>query len=330
MVSAFFIIFSVGILHAAEPPATKAIKVGLVLDRGGRDDKSFNAAAFRGATEAQTKLKIQLKTVEASQDSEFEPSLRTFAQRGYDLVIAIGFAALDSVKKVSGEFPKVQFLIVDAKVDAPNVRSISFKEQEGSYLVGVIAALTTKSKVVGFIGGMDVPLIRRFEMGYRAGVTATDPKITVLTNFVGSTSTAWRDPSKGKELAISQYQKNADIIFTASGASALGVFDAAEESKKFVIGCDSNQDWVKPGHVLTSMIKKVDTAVFSTIEATAQGTFKPGVVEWGLAEGGVDYSVDKDNRALLTPAVEKKANDVKKKIEGGKIRVPDYYTDAKS
>jgi basic membrane protein A len=305
------------------------LKVGLVLDKGGRDDKSFNAAAFKGASDAQKTLGIQLKVVEASQDSEFEPSLRTFAQHGFGLIMAIGFAATDAVKKVSAEFPKVNFLLVDAKVGGPNVRSISFKEQDGSYLMGVLAGLASKSKVVGFIGGMDVPLIRRFEMGYRAGALSVDPKIKVLTNFVGSTSTAWRDPSKGKELAMAQYKKNADVTFTAAGASGLGAFDAAEELHKLVIGCDSNQNWVKPGYVLTSMLKRVDKAVNDTINLVAQGKFEAGVVEWGLKEGGVDFALDKDNRALITPAMEKKVNEVKKLIESGKIKVPDYYLQGK-
>jgi len=309
----------------ARAEGAKKLKVGLVLDKGGRDDKSFNASAFKGATEAEKKYGISLKVVESSDDSAVEPSLRTFAQRGFDLVIGIGFVMEEPMKKVAIDFPKTRFLIVDAESKAPNVRSVLFKEHEGSYLVGALAAMTTKGKAVGFIGGMDIPLIRRFEMGYRAGVQAVNPKLTLVTNYVGSTSDAWRNPTKAKELATSQYKKDVDTIFTAAGASGLGVFDAAEEQTKFVIGVDSNQNWVKPGRVLTSMIKKIDVAVFETIELATQDKFTPGKVVLGLKEGGVDYALDQYNRSLISPAIEKKVNDLKTKIIQGKIKVPDYY-----
>lgn len=301
------------------------LKVGLVLDKGGRDDKSFNAAAFKGATEAKEKLGIQLKVVDASDDTALEPSLRTFAKRGYDLVIGIGFAQADPISRVSKGFPKTHFLIVDAPVKGPNVRSIIFKEHEGSYLVGAIAALTTKTSVIGFIGGMDIPLIRRFELGYRSGAQSIDPKVKVLTNYVGSTSDAWKNPTKAKELAMSQVHKNADIIFAAAGSSGLGVFDAVEEKGKFAIGVDSNQNWIKPGKILTSMIKRVDLAVYQTIEQKTKNAFSAGVSYWGLAEGGVDYALDSNNRPLISPGVEKKANELKRKISKKEIKVPDYY-----
>ena len=305
--------------------AGKPVKVGLVLDKGGRDDKSFNAAAFKGATEAQKKLGINLKVVESSDDTALEPSLRTFANLGYDLIIGIGFVQSAAIKRVAADFPKIHFAVVDSPVDLPNVRSIIFKEHEAGYLVGAIAALTTKTNTIGFIGGMDIPLIRRFELGYRSGATATKPGIQVLTNYVGATSEAWKNPGKGKELALSQYNRGADIIFAAAGASGLGVFDAAEETKKLVIGVDSNQDWVKPGRVLTSAIKKVDMAVFDAIETEQKGKFQPGAVSWGLPEGAIDFSVDQYNRSVLTPDVEKKANALKSKILHGQIKVPDYY-----
>lgn len=301
------------------------LKVGLVLDKGGKDDKSFNASAFKGATEAQKKLGISLKVVESSDDASIEPSLRTFAQHGYDLIIAIGFVMVDSVNKVAADFPKVKFLLVDAKGKGPNVRSLMFKEQEGSFLVGALAALTTKSKSVGFIGGMDIPLIRRFQKGYQAGVKYIDPKIAMLTNYVGSTSEAWRDPTKAKELAVSQYHRKVDVIFTPAGASGLGVFDAAEEQKKLVIGCDSNQNGVKPGRVLTSMLKRLDIGVYDTIEKTVAGKFEPGVFELGLKEGGIDFAMDENNRSLVPPTIETKLNELKKKIIDGQIKVPDYY-----
>lgn len=305
--------------------AAEKIKVGLVLDKGGKDDKSFNAAAYKGAMEAKEKLGVEIKTVEASDDAAIEPSLRSFAQRGYDLIIGIGFVQGSAVQKVAAEFPQKQFLLVDAKVALPNVRSILFKEHEGAFLVGMIAALTTKTNTIGFMGGMDIPLIRRFETGYRAGAQHANPKVEVVTNYVGSTSDAWRNPTKGKELAVSQFKKKTDILFAAAGASALGAFDAAEELKKFMIGCDSNQNWIKPGRVLTSMLKRVDLAVYDAIETKQKGTFQAGEFDWGVKEKAVDYALDEHNRALLTPEVEKKVNDARDKMVTGKLAVPDYY-----
>lgn len=301
------------------------IRVGLVLDKGGKDDKSFNAAAYKGAMEAKEKLGVDVKVVEASDDAAIEPSLRTFAQRGYDLIIGIGFVQGSAVQKVAQEFPKKQFLLVDAKVSLPNVRSILFKEHEGSFLVGVIAALTTKTNKVGFLGGMDIPLIRRFETGYKAGVHYVNPRIEVASNYVGSTSDAWRNPTKGKELAVSQFKQKTDILFAAAGASALGAFDAAEELKKMIIGCDSNQNWIKPGFVLTSMLKRVDLAVYDAIESKQKGTFQAGEFDWGLKEKAIDFAMDEHNRKLLTSDVEKKANEVREKIVTGQLSVPDYF-----
>ncbi len=312
-------------LGLAWQPAVAEIKVGLVLDRGGKDDKSFNSSAYLGATQAKEKLGIFLKYVEANDDNAFEPLLRAFAQRDFDLIIGIGFAQKEAVKKVAAQFPKKHFAIVDSEVDAPNVRSLMFEEHEGAYLVGAIAALTSKTGKIGFVGGMDIPLIRRFEMGYEAGAKKINPGITVLANFVGVTSEAWNNPPKGKELGVTQYDGGADVIFAAAGASGLGVLDAAEERKKFAIGCDSNQDWAKPGFVLTSMLKRVDEAVFATIEEAKQGKFSGGVKHFGLGNSGVGYSVDQYNAKILTEAVRQRADELKEEIIAGKIIVPDYY-----
>ena len=303
----------------------KPVQVGLVLDKGGKDDKSFNSAAYKGATEAKEKLGIELKVVESSDDSALEPALRTFAQRGYNLVIGIGFVQADAVKKVAQQFPKTHFLIVDSHVDLPNVRSVIFKEHEGAFLVGYIGALTSKTATLGFVGGMDIPLIRRFEFGYRAGALAARPEAKVLVNYVGSTTDAWKNPTKGKELALSQYQKGADIIFAAAGASGNGVFDAAEEKKAMAIGVDSNQNWIKPGRILTSMLKRVDLAVFEAVELETRTTFKAGKFSLGMKEGMIDYALDSHNRSILTPEVEKLANAMKSKILSRSVKVPDYY-----
>ena len=280
MLSMFLLAFGFQAAGAAD------FRVGLVLDRGGKDDKSFNSSAYQGATEAKQKLGIFLKFTEAADDNAYESLLRAFAQRDFDLIIGIGFAQKEAVKKVAAQFPDRHFAIVDSEVDLPNVRSLLFEEQEGSYLVGAIAAMTSKTGKIGFVGGMDIPLIRRFEMGYEAGAKKINPQISVTANYVGVTSEAWNNPPKGKELAIHQYDDGADIIFIAAGASGLGVFDAAEEQKKFAIGVDSNQDWIKPGLVLTSMLKRVDRAVYTTIEEAKTGKFTGGVTRFGLADHG--------------------------------------------
>ncbi len=300
-------------------------KVGLVLDRGGRDDKSFNASAFAGASQAKEKLGISLKYVEAGDDNAFEPLMRAFAQRKFDLIIGVGFAQKEAVAKVAGLFPKIRFALVDAEVEAPNVRSLLFEEHQGAYLVGAIAALSSKTGKIGFVGGMDIPLIRRFELGYEAGAKKVNPRITVLANYVGVSGEAWNNPPKGKELALAQYDAGADIIFAAAGASGMGVLDAAEERKKFAIGCDSNQNWTKPGRVLTSMLKRVDEAVYLTIAEAQAGNFSGGIRRFGLADKGIDYAVDQYNASILSDAVRKRAEELKAEIIAGKIVVPDYY-----
>src|SRR6266404_9229451 len=305
--------------------AAAEFKVGLVLDRGGKDDKSFNSSAFAGASEAKVKLGITLKCVEATDDNAFEPLLRALAQRDYDLIIGIGFGQAEAVKKTAQQFPKKQFAIVDGQVDAPNVRSLLFEEHEGAYLVGAIAAMSSKTGKIGFVGGMDIPLIRRFELGYEAGAKKINPQMVVVANYVGVSSEAWNNPPKGKELALSQYEAGADIIFAAAGASGLGVFDAAEDKKKFAIGVDANQDWTKPGLILTSMLKRVDLSVYSTIEDAKAGKFTGGVKRFGLADKGIDYSVDQYNAGILAESVRRRADELKSEIIAGTITVPDYY-----
>jgi basic membrane protein A and related proteins len=315
----------VGLLGILAPSARADFKVGLLLDRGGKDDKSFNASAYEGATEAKKKLGITLKYVEATDDNSFEPLLRAFAQKDFDLIIGIGFAQKEAIAKIAAQFPKTHFAIVDAQVDAPNVRSLLFEEHEGAYIIGAIAAMTSKTGKIGFVGGMDVPLIRRFEMGYEAGAKQINPQISVIANYCGVTSEAWNNPPKGKELAMAQYDGGADVIFAAAGASGFGVFDAAEEKKKLAIGVDSNQDWTKPGMILTSMLKRVDLAVFSAIRDAQAGQFTGGVKRFGLADKGVDYSIDQYNDKLLPDSVRQRADALKADIIAGKIIVPDYY-----
>jgi basic membrane protein A len=301
------------------------LKVGLVLDKGGKDDKSFNSAAYAGATKAEKELKIELKYVEATDTNAIESLLRNFARKNYDLVIGVGFAEKDSMSKVAPQFPNVKFAIIDGEVSKPNVRSLMFAEHEGAFIVGALAAMATKTEHVGFVGGMDIPLIRRFSMGYSAGAKYIKPKINVSENYVGVTGEAWNNPAKSKELALTQYGNGADVIFVAAGASNTGVFDAAEDKKKLAIGCDSNQNWIKPGFILTSMFKAVDVAVFDTIKDAQQNKFTGGLVQFGLKNLGVNYTSDKYNEKLLTAEMRTKIEEIKKKIILGQIQVPDYF-----
>ena len=301
------------------------IRVALVLDKGGKDDKSFNSAAYLGAMKAKDDLHVYVKYVEATDENSFETLLRAFAQKDFDIVISIGVTQRDAMQKVAAQFPKKHFAIVDAEVKAPNVRSMLFEEQQGSYLMGAAAALTSKTGEVGFIGGMDIPLIRRFQMGYEAGAKKINPGIKVVSNYIGITGEAWNNPAKGKELAVSQYDQGADVVFAVAGASNMGVFDAVEEKGKFAIGVDSNQDGIKPGRILTSMLKRVDVAVYTTCQDLAQGKFEPGVRHFGLDSQGVDYAVDSFNAKILPESTRNRLDALKAQIVAGKIQVPDYY-----
>ena len=323
--SRLLIAFVGALLFGSSAVSQAAIKVGLVLDRGGKDDKSFNASAYAGATRAEKELGVTVKTVEATDSNAFESLHRSFAQRDFDLIIGIGFAQADAVKKVAAAYPNKHFAIVDSEVAAPNVRALMFEEHQGSYLVGALAALKAKSGKVGFIGGMEIPLIRRFEMGFEAGVKKINPKAQITVNYVGVTGEAWNNPPKARELALSQYQQGVEVIFAAAGASGNGVFDAAEEKKKLAIGVDSNQNWIKPGYILTSMLKRVDQAVYETIKLGNESKFSAGVQRFGLANSGVDYAMDSYNEKLITPEMKKQVDDLKAQIISGKISVPDYY-----
>ena len=301
------------------------LKVGLVLDKGGKDDKSFNSAANEGALKAQKDFKIQLKVVEATDDNAFEPLLRNFARAKFDLIVSVGFAQAEALKKISAQFPDRKFAIVDSEVASSNIRSLLFQEHEGSFLVGALAAMSSKTGKLGFIGGMDIPLIRRFVMGYEAGAKHVNSKATVTTNFVGVSGEAWNNPPRAKELAVTQYGRGVDVIYGAAGASTMGLLDAAEEKKKLAIGVDSNQNGIKPGYVLTSMLKRVDVAVNSVIKDTVEGNFTAGTVRYGLANQGVDFAMDQHNEKLVSKENLAKMNALKASIIAGKVKVPDYY-----
>ncbi len=318
----FALVLGLSTLSLAAAPK---LKIGLVLDKAGKDDKSFNASAFEGMDKASKELQIETKYVEGTDDNAFEPLLRSFAKKDYDLIISIGFAQAEALSKVAAQFPQRKFAIVDSEIKLPNVRSLMFEEHEGSYLAGALAAMKSPSGKIGFIGGMDNPLIRRFLLGYEAGAKAVNPKATVVTNFVGMTGDAWNNPPKAKELALAQFQTGSEVIYTAAGASNKGVFDAAEEKKRLAIGCDSNQNWIKPGFILSSMMKRVDQAVYNTIKDTTEGKFTAGTVRYGLKNSGVDLARDSYNSKLIDAAQSQRLGQMKQDIIDGKIKVPDFY-----
>ena len=308
--------------RAAEA-ADKKAKVGIVFDIGGKDDRSFNAAANAGMLRAKQELPIVLRDVEPGDPTSIEPALRAFAQYGYNLITGVGFAQGPILKDVAKDYPQLHFVIIDSVVEAPNVACLLFREHEGSFLVGMIAAATSKTGVIGFVGGMDIPLIRKFQVGYEEGARYINPNIRVMQNYVGITDTAWNNPGKGRELANAQYEQGADVIFSAAGNSGLGVFDAAENYKKFAIGVDANQNWIKPGYILTSMIKRIDNAVYSVVKEQVEGKFQPGVHVYGLENDGIGYALDDYNRALIPPAVIERVEQARRDIIAGKIKVTD-------
>jgi basic membrane protein A len=299
------------------------VRVGIVFDIGGKDDKSFNAAAWEGVKRAAQDLPIKLRDVEPGDPTSIEPCMRAFAERGYDLIIGVGFAQMPIMERVAHDYPNLKFAIIDEVIDLPNVASLIFKEHEGSFLVGMIAGSVTKTNKIGFVGGMDIPLIHKFETGYEEGARYANPKVEVFDNYVGVTDAAWNNPGKGKELAKAQIDRGADIIFQAAGNSGLGVFDAAEETAKLAIGVDSNQNWVKPGFILTSMIKRVDVAVYNAVKEVVEGRFKGGIHLFGLENDGVAYALDEYNRSLIPEEILEAVERAKQEIIAGRIKVTD-------
>jgi basic membrane protein A len=321
------------------------VRVGIVFDIGGKDDRSFNAAAWAGAKCAETgnwpdgtscgkpPLGIVLRDIEPGNPTSIEPAMRAFAEREYDLIIGIGFAQTPIIESVARDYPNIRFAVVDGVSNLPNVASLVFKEHEGSYLVGMLAARASKTGTIGFLGGMDIGLIHRFKEGYEEGARSVNPNIRVIPNYVGVTDAAWNNPGKGKELALAQIGKGADVIFTAAGNSGLGAFDAVEQMGKqngrathLVIGVDSNQNMVKPGFVLTSMVKRVDNAVYDIIKDVVNKQFQTGFHVYGLDKDGVGYSLDEHNKDLVTPEMLQQAEEAKKKIISGEIKVTDAMT----
>ena len=302
--------------------ATAALKVGLIYDVTGRGDLSFCDAAYAGAKKAENEWGFKLTEVTPSQSTDTELTLRRLAKLKYDLIIGVGFLFQEPMKRVAADFPDVKFALIDAIIEHPNVASLTYRAHEGTYLAGVMAALKTETKQIGFIGGMKVPLVEAFEIGFQAGIKAANPDVELVTDYVGVTPQAFNDPAKAKELALAQYNRGVDIILAAAGASGLGVLEAAKANEKLIIWVDSNGNHLAPGLVLTSVIKGVEMSVYETIKSVQEGNFAGGLKDYGLKKGGVEYIVDDVNRELLPDEILKQVEVFKAKIIAGDIVVP--------
>lgn len=298
----------------------------VIFDLGGKFDKSFNEAAFNGAKRWADEFNGKFLEIELQSEAQREQALRRFAESGANPVITTGFAMSAPLAEVAPDYPDTTFVTIDGYVDAPNVLTIGFTEHEGSYLVGVLAGMATKSNTVGFIGGMDVPLIRKFACGYAQGVKAANPEAKVIANMTGTTPSAWNDPVKGSELTKAQISQGADVIYAAAGGTGVGVLQTAADENILSIGVDSNQNYLHPGKVLTSMLKRVDVAVYESMKAGDD--LEGGKVEiLGLAENGVGYAMDEYNAELISKEMELAAEKAKADIIAGDIVVHDYTSD---
>ncbi|MBC7729513.1 MAG: BMP family ABC transporter substrate-binding protein [Microbacteriaceae bacterium] len=296
-----------------------AAQPAVIFELGGKADRSFNQAAFEGAERWKKTTGGHYLTFEVAQSAQREQAARRFAERGAAPVVAIGFPQAASITTVAREFPKTPFAIIDAVVDLPNVQSFVYREHEGSFLVGLLAATASKRGTVGFVGGMDIPLVRKFLCGFEQGAKYANPKAVVLSAMAGSTPAAWTDPERGAELTRSQIARGVDVVFAAAGSTGLGILQAARDGGILAIGVDSNQNHLHPGTMLTSMVKRVDLAVVQAFNGV-----KPGITSLGLKEGGVGYALDQHNERLLTPAMRRAADAAKAEIVAGRLKVIDY------
>ncbi len=306
-----------------------AFKPAVLFDMGGKFDKSFNEGIWNGLEKFRKETGIKYREFEVRQEAQREQFLRKLASRGSDPVIAVGFGQAAALTKVAKEFPNTRFSIIDMVVDLPNVQSIIFKEHEGSFLVGVLAAMKSKTGKVGFVGGMDIPLIHKFACGYVQGVKHINSGTTVFQKMTGTTPAAWSDPARGAQLAKTMYDSGADIVYAAAGSTGLGVLQAAADNKKLSIGVDSNQNHIQPGSVLTSMLKRVDVAAYEVFKTGYDGTWKPGFKILGLAEDGVGWALDEHNDNLVTGQMRSKVEQVRNDIIAGKIKIHDYMSNNK-
>ncbi|MGI1663913.1 BMP family lipoprotein [Palleronia sp. KMU-117] len=299
----------------------------LIFDLGGKFDKSFNEAAFNGAQRWAQETDGTFLEIEMQSEAQREQALRRFAESGANPVVMTGFAFGNVLNEVAADYPDTQFAIIDMVVDQPNVRSVVFSEHEGSFLVGMMAGMASETGTVGFIGGMDIPLIRKFACGYAQGVKAANPDATIIANMTGTTPAAWNDPVRGGELTKAQISQGADVVYAAAGGTGVGVLQAAADAGIKSIGVDSNQNHLHPGSVLTSMLKRVDNAVYEAFKTGTEGTFETGVVVMDLAADGVGYAMDENNAELVSAEMQAAVEDAKAKIISGELAVHDYMSD---
>ena len=305
-------------------------KPAVIYDMGGKFDKSFNEGVYNGIKKFEDETGVKVMEFEVTNETQREQAMNRMVQRGATIVLGVGFAQADAINKVAAANPDKKFAIIDVSwLDQPNLRQYAFKEHEGSYLVGVAAALASKTGKVGFVGGMDIPLIRKFACGYVQGVKSVGADIEVLQNMTGTTPSAWNDPGKGSELTQSQIDRGADVVYHAAGGTGIGVIRAAADAGKLSIGVDSNQNHLASGSVLTSMLKRVDVAAYQTMKDAMSGNFETGVRTLGLAEGGVGWSLDEHNAKLISGDMKMKLDAAGKAIMDGKVAVHDYQSDSK-
>lgn len=314
---------------AATSAYSSDIRPAVVYGTAGKYDKSFNEAAFKGADRFKADTGIDFREFEPRDDTQGEQALRNFASRGFSPIVAVSFTWTAAVDKVSAEYPDTQFVLIDAVVEKPNVRSVTYRENEGSYLVGIVAAMASKSGTIGFIGGMDIPLIRKFSCGYEQGARAARPEIKILQNMAGTTSAAWNDPVKGAELAKGQMDQNADVMYVAAGVTGIGALQAIADAHKLSIGVDANQNYMHPGSVLTSMVKRVDLSVYNALSDARAGKFSGENESVGVADEAVGWAVDDYNRSLISPEMETAVSKAKVEIASGDLKIHDYMTDNK-
>lgn len=305
---------------AAVKDEKSEVKVGIVMSTGGLGDKSFNDSAYRGLEMAKKELGVEFKYVEPSSSAEDEQFLREYAEANYNLIIATGFQMRDAAEKVAKDYPNIKFAMIDDVVNESNTRSLLFKENEGSFLMGAVAAMMSKTGTVSFVGGMQVPLIEKFARGFDQGAKYVNPDIKVLNVYVGGQN-PFNDPVRGKEAALSQIKAGSDVVYHAAGATGIGAIEAAKESGVYAIGVDSNQDDVAKGVVLTSMLKNVDVAVFDTVKAVKEGTFQSGTHEFGIKENGVGSTEFEFTKDIIGESNIKKLDEIKAKIQSGEIVV---------
>ncbi|TFL19401.1 BMP family lipoprotein [Jannaschia formosa] len=300
---------------------------GLIIDLGGKFDKSFNESAYTGAQRWAEETGADYAETELANEAQREQTMRRMAERGANPVVVLGFANASTLDVVAPDYPDTTFAIVDMVVDQPNVKSIVFSEHEGSYLVGMMAAMASETGTVSFVGGMDVPLISKFACGYAQGAKAVNPDINVIVNMTGTTPAAWNDPVKGAELTRSQIAQGSDVVFAAAGGTGIGVLQAAADEDILSIGVDSNQNYLHPGEVLTSMVKRVDNAVYDTFSQAAAGELETGISVMSLENDGVGFALDENNAELVTAEMQAAVEDAKAKIIAGEIEVHDYLSD---